>query len=160
MSRLSTPWFCRSSADERGAPENAPRSSWRMITRLAVLPLAAVLVAGTYSTTSADAGGLAGSWRGSGWVILSSGKKERARCRASYSPTSGKSYTLKASCATSSAKATQTATLTEVSKNRFRGSFYNPEFNVSGTIRVVLKGRSQSVTLKGDGATATIQMRR
>ncbi len=160
MSRLPTPWFCRSSADACESSASAPKSSWWTLARLAVVPIAALLISGTYSASSAEPGGLSGSWRGSGWVTLSSGKRERARCTASYSPSSANSYTLKALCATSSAKATQTATLTEVSKNRFRGSFYNPEFDVRGTIRVVLKGRSQSVTLKGNGATANIQMRR
>ena len=139
---------------------SAVASRWRIIAVSALIPAAALAMSGLLSPSSADPGGLAGSWRGSGWVTFSSGKKERARCRAQYSPASAKSYTLKASCATSSAKATQRATVTEISKNRYRGSFYNTEYNASGTVRIVLRGRTQSVTLSGDAATATIQMRR
>jgi hypothetical protein len=105
-------------------------------------------------------GSLAGSWSGGGWVSFASGTKERARCRARYSPAGGKSYELSATCATASGKASQSATVYEVSPNRFRGSFYNSDYNVSGSIRVVLRGNSQSVTLSGDSGSASLSLSR
>ena len=48
----------------------------------------------------------------------------------------------------------------EVSPNRFRGSFHNMEYNVTGTIRIVIHGGSQSVTLAGDSGSASLNLRR
>ena len=112
------------------------------------------------SKSAKGSGSLAGSWSGSGWVSFSNGKRERARCHAHYSPNGGKSFSLNATCATSSGKASQHATVYEVSNNRFRGTFYNTEYNVTGSIRVVLNGNSQSVTLSGDSNSAAISLSR
>jgi hypothetical protein len=128
---------------------------------LALVPLAAFAVAATVGPTDAEpGGGLAGSWSGGGWVSFSTGTKEKARCRANYARVSGDSYTLHATCATSSGKASQTATVYKVSASRYRGSFHNAEYNVSGTIRVVVHGSSQSVSLAGDGASASLSLSR
>ena len=91
---------------------------------------------------------LEGSWSGGGTVtFFSSGGSEQARCRARYSRASGGTFSLNATCATASARATQTATLRKIGDNTYRGSFYNSEYDVTGTIYVVLRGDSQSVTL-------------
>lgn len=108
----------------------------------------------------AKGGSLAGSWSGGGWVSFASGKKERARCRAHYSGAGDNSYSLNATCATASGKASQQATVYKVAANRFRGSFYNSDYNVSGSIRVVLHGNSQSVTLSGDSGSASLSLSR
>ncbi|CAN1724243.1 conserved exported protein of unknown function [Hyphomicrobium sp. 1Nfss2.1] len=112
------------------------------------------------SKPAKGSGSLAGSWSGSGWVSFSNGKRERARCRAHYSPNGGKSFSLSATCATASGKASQSATVYEVSRNRFRGTFHNTEYNVTGSIRVVLSGNSQSVTLSGDSNSAALSLSR
>ncbi len=114
----------------------------------------------TAAPALSKAGSLSGSWSGGGWVSFASGTKERARCRARYSRSGGDSYTLSATCATASGKASQTATVYEVSPNRYRGSFHNAEYNVSGTIRVVVHGNSQSVTLSGDSGSASLNLSR
>jgi hypothetical protein len=67
---------------------------------------------------------------------------------------------MRATCATASGKATQTATVYRLSRGRYRGSFHNTEYNVSGSIRVVVRGRSQRVSLTGDGASASFSMRK
>jgi hypothetical protein len=125
---------------------------------LAVVPLAALLVSVSFVPGEADPGGLAGSWSGGGWVSFSSGTKEKARCRARYSRTSATSYSVHATCATKSGKATQTATVYKVTNSRYRGSFYNTEYNVRGTIRVVVSGSSQDVSLSGEGASASLHL--
>lgn len=138
----------------------APSSiAWRKHARkLAVAPLAALLVSATFVPGEAESMSLAGSWSGGGWVAFSTGAKEKARCRARYSRTSAKSYKVHATCATRSGKASQTATVYEVTKNRYRGSFYNVDYNVRGTMRVVVSGSSQSVNLAGDGASASLHL--
>ena len=124
-----------------------------------VLPLSALAVASLISPSAADPGpSLSGSWSGGGWVAFSTGNKERASCRASYQKNGGDSYTLQATCATSSGKASQTATIYKVSANRYRGSFFNSDFNVHGIIRVAVNGSSQSVDLSGEGASASLSL--
>jgi hypothetical protein len=127
--------------------------------RFVILPLAVLAASGAVEPSFADPG-LAGSWSGGGWVSFSTGNKEKARCRATYSRAGKNSYTLHATCATSSGKASQTATVYHVSGSRYRGSFYNSDYNVRGTIRVVVSGGSQKVSLAGDGASASLSLSR
>jgi hypothetical protein len=124
---------------------------------LVLVPLTAFAATGAVGRSEADSASLSGSWSGGGWVSFASGSKEKARCRAHYSGGGG-SYTVSATCATSSGKASQTATVHRVAANRYRGSFYNSDFNVRGSIRVVVHGRSQSVSLSGDGASASLSL--
>ena len=125
-----------------------------------ILPLSALAIASIIGPSDAEpsSSSLAGSWSGGGWVAFSTGNKERASCRASYQRQGGDSYSLQATCATSSGKASQTATVYKVSANRYRGSFYNSDFNVHGTIRVAVNGSSQSVDLSGEGASASLSL--
>lgn len=137
----------------------ACKPSHKWVRRLAVVSLATLSLSGAVAPSFADPG-IAGSWRGGGWVAFSNGKKEKARCRATYRRASKDSYRLSAICATSSGKASQTATVYRLTASRYRGSFYNTEYNVRGTIRVVVSGGSQRVSLAGDGASASLSLHR
>lgn len=108
----------------------------------------------------AAAEGLSGSWSGGGSVVLPSGDTEKARCKVSFRKTGGKSYGMSAVCASSSARVAQTATLEQVSANRFSGDFTNSDYNISGTINVTLNGNSLSASLKGGGASAFFNLSR
>ncbi|KWT69362.1 hypothetical protein [Hyphomicrobium sulfonivorans] len=128
-----------------------------------VLSLAALPVLGFVGASSAEpsaaAASLSGSWSGGGWVSFSNGSKEKARCHASYSG-GGASYTVTATCATASGKASQTAKVYRVSGSSYKGSFYNRDYNVRGSIRVHVNGKSQSVSLSGDGTSAQLNLKR
>ncbi|HEX9881683.1 MAG TPA: hypothetical protein VGA65_04160 [Hyphomicrobium sp.] len=133
----------------------------KWVQRFALVTLAVLVTSGAVAPSVADPGrNLAGSWSGGGWVAFSTGNKEKARCRATYSRAGKDSYRLHATCATSSGKASQTATVYHVSGSRYRGSFYNSDYNVRGTIRVVVSGGSQKISLAGDGASASLSLRR
>ena len=67
---------------------------------------------------------------------------------------------MSATCATASGKASQTATVYKVTGSAYRGSFVNSQYNVRGSIRVVVHGNSQSVSLSGDGASAQLNLSR
>lgn len=108
----------------------------------------------------AETSSLAGSWGGAGWVSFASGNKEKARCRAQYTRDGSGSYELRATCATASGSASQTATIYEVSPDRFSGPFHNLEYNVFGSIRIEVHGNSQSVTLYGDSGSASLTLSR
>jgi hypothetical protein len=132
----------------------------KWVRKLALLPITALAITGAVAKTTPDSGSLAGSWSGGGWVSFASGNKERARCHASYSRAGGDAYSLSATCATSSGKASQTATVYKVSEGRYRGSFFNSDFNIHGSIRVAVHGNSQDVSLSGDGASASLSLSR
>lgn len=108
----------------------------------------------------ASAAELAGSWSGSGSIMLPSGARESARCNVSYSKSAGSGYTAFATCATKSTKVTQSAKLRRVGGNEYEGSFYNSEYNVSGSMSVTVSGGSQSVHLSGGGGQASFRLSR
>jgi hypothetical protein len=104
--------------------------------------------------------GLEGSWSGGGSVSFASGGREQARCRAHYSRRSKTSYALNATCATASGKATQTATLHKIGENKYSGNFHNADYDISGTISVVVNGNSQSVRLTSSSGWAVFRLSR
>jgi len=108
----------------------------------------------------AQAAGLEGSWSGGGTVRFASGAEEHARCRAHYSRRSNAVYVLRATCATASGKAAQSATLQKVGDNRYSGTFYNSEYDISGRIYVIIRGSSQSVRLTSTSGSASFRLSR
>jgi hypothetical protein len=125
--------------------------------------LAGVSLAAAFALSvpvSAQAPSLDGSWSGSGHVRFASGDREAARCRAQYNRMSAGAYTLRATCATGSGRASQTATLRYVGGNRYEGTFYNSEYDVRGTIHVAVGGNRQSVRLSSDAGSASFELRR
>jgi len=47
-----------------------------------------------------------------------------------------------------------------VGENRYRGSFHNKDYNISGTIHLVVRGSKQSVVLRSDVASASFTLSR
>ena len=103
---------------------------------------------------------LEGSWSGGGEVAFATGSRERARCRAHYNRRSKDSYAMQATCATASGRAAQTATVHRIGENRYRGIFHNSEYDITGTISVVVNGNSQSVRLTSSSGSALIRLSR
>lgn len=109
---------------------------------------------------AAAAGELAGKWSGGGSVMLASGAREKARCRASYTRAGAKSYVMSATCATPSAKVSQTAQLRKTGANSYAGTFFNPEYGITGRIRISVSGARQSVILSGDAGRAAFSLKK
>ncbi len=131
-----------------------------LVRRSGFIAIAALPVLAVVGPSAADpAPGLSGSWSGGGWVSFANGNKEKARCRAQYTGGGG-AYTVTATCATASGKASQTAKVYKVSGTSYKGSFFNSEYNVRGNIRVNVNGNSQSVSLSGDGTSAQLSLSR
>ena len=104
---------------------------------------------------------LEGAWSGGGEVAFAAtGSRERARCRAHYNRRTKDSYAMQATCATASGKAAQTATVHRVGENRYRGTFHNAEYDITGTIFVVVNGNSQSVRLTSTSGSALFRLTR
>jgi hypothetical protein len=122
--------------------------------------LGAVLLAASFAASEARSEGatLAGSWSGGGTVVYSDGHRERASCRAHYSG-SGASVSLSAHCATPSGSVEQSASLRRTGPNSYAGSFFNQQFNVSGSIHVTIHGNSQTVSLRSGSGSASLTLR-
>lgn len=102
--------------------------------------------------------GIGGSWSGGGTVVYADGHRERARCRAHFSQ-SGRHVSLSATCATPSGSVEQSATLRQTGPNSYSGSFFNPQFNVSGSIHISVHGNSQYVALRSQSGSASLTLR-
>jgi hypothetical protein len=103
--------------------------------------------------------GLTGTWKGGGSVSFSSGSREKARCRATFSPTSKTSYEYSATCATQSGTASASGHVRGNGTN-FRGSFYNAEFDTNGSISITVSGSSQTVRLQSAKGSALLRLSR
>jgi hypothetical protein len=132
--------------------------------RLGRAGASALLVAMSILAASPPAMGqqasLEGTWNGTGTVILPSGDRERARCRATFRRQSGTSFGMNAVCATSSTRIAQSAQLGRTSANRFSGEFYNAEYAFSGSIAITLHGNRLNATLVGGGGSAHFNLTR
>jgi hypothetical protein len=129
--------------------------------RILAATSAAVIVAAlaVAAPTQAQQISISGAWNGSGTVSTPSGNVEKVRCRATFNQ-SGKDATMSATCANASARVTQYAELTRISGNKFSGEFTNPEYGISGSIRVTVNGNSLSASLQGGGGSAFINLSR
>jgi hypothetical protein len=100
-----------------------------------------------------------GTWIGGGVVAYATGGRERARCQASYS---GGSFTISvnATCATPSGSISQFARLRKTGANSYAGTFFNAQYNTSGSIHVVVHGNTQSVSIASGSGSASLSLRR
>jgi len=128
-------------------------------TSLVGAALVSALSVGVMSVAEArEGGGIAGSWSGGGVVVYSSGQRERAHCRASYSG-GGSTVMMSGNCATPSGSVFQSARLRQVGANSYAGSFFNSQYNMSGTIYVTVHGSTQSVSLRSGAGSASLTLR-
>ena len=92
-------------------------------------------------------------------MTFSGGSQEQARCRATFKPSGKSAYDVSATCATQSGTVSQTAFIRGTG-SRFRGTFYNPEFDTTGNISISVSGRSQLVRLNSTKGSALIRLSR
>jgi hypothetical protein len=120
----------------------------------AVVLAAAVLSVppGVGSSLAQGAGpfaGLAGSWAGTGAITLSSGSRERIRCRAVYEAPGGKTLALRLRCASDSYNFDLIANLTHQG-DAISGSWSETSRNVSGSV----SGRAAGGTIQAVASSA------
>jgi hypothetical protein len=120
--------------------------------------LAVTLAVSMVAIPEARSEGIAGSWSGGGTVTYASGQRERARCHAHYSG-GGSSVSVSATCATPSGSVSQSARLRKVGANSYAGSFFNSQYNTSGSIHVTVHGNTQSVSLRSASGSANLTLR-
>ncbi len=124
------------------------------------MALAATLAVSIVAIPEARSEGssLSGSWRGGGTVIFSDGHRERASCSAHFSQ-AGAHVSLSARCATASGSVDQSASLRRTGPNSYSGSFFNPQYNVSGRIYITVHGNTQNVSLRSGSGSASLTLR-
>jgi hypothetical protein len=98
--------------------------------------------------SAAQAAEIQGLWRGSGYMRPAEGPAERVRCQVTFSRYSSRVYGFTARCESQSASLTQTGEVVRGGSNSFIGSFQNRDYNISGSIRINVRGNQQSVTLR------------
>jgi len=123
--------------------------------------IAAALALGLLAMPEArsESATLAGSWIGGGVVAYATGGRERARCQASYSGGSS-TISVNATCATPSGSISQFARLRKTGANSYAGTFFNAQYNTSGSIHVVVHGNTQSVSIASGSGSASLSLRR
>ncbi len=102
---------------------------------------------------------LAGKWIGGGVVAYATGNRERARCQASYSG-GASTVSVNATCATPSGSISQYARLRKTGANSYAGTFFNTQYNTSGSIHVVVHGNTQSISIASGSGSASLSLRR
>lgn len=122
--------------------------------------LLAPLALGLCLETAAGATSLDGVWSGSGMVNPKDGQRETVRCRLSYKQETEKVFSLTATCATRSRKIQQTGQLLKVGPTSYVGDFYNPGYDISGRVRVVVKGSVQTVTFQSARGSGSVELRK
>ena len=123
-----------------------------------VLGFALIAATSVAQQARSETSNLSGSWSGGGTVRYSDGHAERARCRASFSP-SGARVAVQAFCATPSGSVEQSASLRRTGPNSYSGSFVNHQFNISGSIHITVHGKSQTVSLRSPSGSASLTLR-
>ncbi len=130
-----------------------------MIAVASMLALAPFVTMTTAQATEKGGGAtLFGSWSGGGTVVLANGRRERATCRARFSP-SGPRVSFVARCATRSGNVDQAAKLRRVGPNTYAGNFFNPGNNLSGSIHIKVHGNRQSVSVRSGRGSASLTLR-
>jgi hypothetical protein len=160
MSKASQLRYPKARLGPRATPSRPKSSLCSMMQRTTFALIFGVGLLALFNPGVAEPPSLDGSWRGYGALSFAWGSTEHARCRADYSRTSETSYTVKAVCITASARAAQTAILRKVGENRYKGSFHNRQYDVSGTIQIVVRGDKQAVILESTAASASFTLRR
>ena len=102
---------------------------------------------------------LAGTWIGGGVVAYPTGDRERARCQANYSGGSS-TVSVNATCATPSGSVSQYARLRKTGANSYSGTFFNSQYNMTGSIQVVIHGNTQSISISSGSGSASLSLRR
>jgi len=116
---------------------------------LAIVICAAAVAASTHAKSQQAT--LDGTWNGGGTVILPSGDRERARCRATFKTRSANRVDMSAVCSTASTRVAQSGQLTRTSANQFSGDLHNPEYGVSGSIVITIRGSRLTASVSGGG---------
>jgi hypothetical protein len=124
---------------------------------LATIVVAAFAVA-VFTSSQVRADPLEGTWSGGGYVEPKDGTRESVRCRITYNRHTSTVYRVTALCASTSTKVHQTGEVLRVNANRYVGDFYNPDYDISGRVRVSISGSQQTVTFSSKRGSGSVTL--
>jgi len=130
--------------------------------RLFVLGAALIISMSTLAPAAyAKSSSPIGKWKGGGVLQPNNGHRERTRCRATVrkAPARG-AYDATINCATSAGRITQRTRLRRIGANRYRGRFTIPKYNTRGTVTSVVRGNTQSVTVRSNKGRGWLKLHR
>lgn len=109
------------------------------------------------ATSASAAANILGSWSGRGSVRLTSGQVEPVSCRVRYEKgdEKGRTFVLKATCATTAGTFEQSGRVSKRSASSYSGSLYSDQYAVSGKVTISVRGSSQTIRVsspKGSGS--------
>jgi hypothetical protein len=129
--------------------------------RIAALAAAFVALACSAAPAAADPGSPVGAWHGSGIIRPVTGAPERAACHASVTKAPARNaYDATIHCNTSLGVISQSARMVRTSGNRYRGTFYNAQYDARGTVSSILAGNRQTVTMLSNKGSGSIVLKR
>lgn len=122
-----------------------------------IIPAAMIAVALSLplATAASAAGSIVGSWSGRGKVKLTSGQVEPVSCRVSYEESTGRTFVLSATCATTAGTFVQSGRVVQRSSSSYTGRLYSEQYSVSGNVSISVSGSRQTIRVsspKGSGS--------
>jgi hypothetical protein len=124
------------------------------------LPLALSLAVSVGATVAVGAAPIDGTWSGGGYVKPTDGKRERVSCRVTYRRQTPKVFSVSAVCASTSTQIRQSGEVLKVTANTYVGDLFNSEYNISGRVRIRVKGRRQSVSFRSSSGSGSMTLRK
>ena len=101
---------------------------------------------------------LEGTWSGSGTMQARDNPPQKLTCRIKYRRETDKVYKLAAKCVTISTAINQTGKLLKVNAGVYVGEFHVATYDISGRVRVTIKGGVQTMSFKSSRASGSVTL--
>jgi hypothetical protein len=121
--------------------------------------LSALVLVTMLGTAHAAPASIEGSWSGSG-IARHQGGTDRIICRVNYGRSTGKSFTVLASCSTGRGNYELSGRVASAGTNRYSGWIHNARFNDRGNVQMHLRGGRLSVAVTSGRGTANLTLSR
>lgn len=114
------------------------------------------------ATSASAAANIIGSWKGRGSVKLTSGHVEPVSCSVRYESgdSSGKTYVLHATCATTAGTFQQSGRVVKRSGSSYTGRLYSDQYSVSGDVSISISGTRQTVRVSSPKGSGSLSLRK
>lgn len=120
--------------------------------------LCTILVVATISPLQAEPAPLEGIWSGSGTMQALDQPPQKLTCRVTYKRETEKVFKLAAKCVTISTAVNQTGQLLKINPGVYVGEFHVASFDISGRVRIVIDGNSQTMSFKSSRANGVVTL--
>lgn len=126
--------------------------------RIIPAALIAVALSTPLATAASAASPIVGFWSGRGQVKLTSGQVEPVSCRVSYEESSGRTFVLHATCATTAGTFVQSGRVVQLSASSYTGRLYSEQYSVSGNVSISVSGSKQTIRVSSPKGTGSLSL--